>query len=310
MVTGVDRFREHFAPHEHQFVLIGGAACELLMEEAGLNFRATRDLDIVLIVEALDPAFSESFWQFVEDGGYEVRERSDGKRTLYRFQKSARSDYPAMLELFSRNPEGLVLAEGSHLTPLPIEEEAASLSAILLDSDYYDYLKGMVRALDGIPVLNEAAIIPFKARAWLDLTRRSEGDERVDEKNIKKHRNDIARLLQLLPADEQYDLPPSIRDDMTEFTLALRDAEDFDPKKFDVNMTRDVVVERFGPPTSFRKTAGCGRRLSDCRRFVARRSSRVPTGIRTSSSPGGPRAECPAFSPCRPDCPVSLFPER
>lgn len=61
MVAGVDRFRAHFSGHEHQYVLIGGAACELIMEEAGLDFRATKDLDIVLIVEALDPAFSETF---------------------------------------------------------------------------------------------------------------------------------------------------------------------------------------------------------------------------------------------------------
>ena len=163
MVTGIDRFRAHFADHEHQYVLIGGAACELLMDEAGLDFRATKDLDIVLIVEALDPAFAESFWSFIEEGGYDIRQRSDGKRILYRFQKPARSDFPAMLELFSRSPEGIKLADDSHLTPLPIDEEAASLSAILLDSDYYAFLKGMVRVIDGIPVLDEAAVIPFKA---------------------------------------------------------------------------------------------------------------------------------------------------
>ena len=48
MVIGVDRFRSHFASHEHQYVLIGGAACELIMDEVGLDFRATKDLDIVL----------------------------------------------------------------------------------------------------------------------------------------------------------------------------------------------------------------------------------------------------------------------
>ena len=103
MVAGAELFRAHFAGHDHQYVLIGGAACELLMGDAGLEFRATKDLDIVLIVEALDPAFSERFWGFVEAGGYEVRERSEGKRILYRFQKPATQGYPAMLELFSRN---------------------------------------------------------------------------------------------------------------------------------------------------------------------------------------------------------------
>jgi hypothetical protein len=46
MVTGVDRFRAHFVDHEHQYVLIGGAACELIMDDAGLDFRATARLTI------------------------------------------------------------------------------------------------------------------------------------------------------------------------------------------------------------------------------------------------------------------------
>jgi formylmethanofuran dehydrogenase subunit E len=69
MVAGIRRFRDHFAGHEDQYILIGGAACELIMDEVGLDFRATKDLDIVLIVEALDPAFSETFWAFIEERG-------------------------------------------------------------------------------------------------------------------------------------------------------------------------------------------------------------------------------------------------
>lgn len=244
MVVGVDRFREHFAEHDHQYVLIGGAACELLMDDVGLDFRATKDLDIVLIVEALDPAFSERFWAFVEEGGYEVRERSEGERILYRFQKPAKPDYPAMLELFSRNPEGLALAEGSQLTPLPIGEEAASLSAILLDEEYYAFLKSMVREVGGIPVLGEAAIIPFKARAWIDLGERREAGDRIDERDVKKHRNDVARLVQLLPADAHFEVPDKVRADMAAFVAALEGADEYDPRKFNVDMTRETVIGR------------------------------------------------------------------
>lgn len=35
-----------------------------------MNFRATRDLDMVLIVEALTPEFGEKFWKFIVDGKY------------------------------------------------------------------------------------------------------------------------------------------------------------------------------------------------------------------------------------------------
>lgn len=244
MVVGMDRFRAHFAGAEHQYVLIGGAACELVMADAGLDFRATKDLDIVLLVEALDPAFAERFWAFVEEGGYQIRERSEGERILYRFQKPATRDFPAMLELFSRNPEGLVLGEGSQLTPLPIGEEAASLSAILLDEDYYRFLKSMVRMLDDIPTLGEAAIIPFKAKAWLDLSARRDAGERVDDRDIKKHRNDVARILQLLAAEVRHALPETVKADMAAFVEALARDETFDPKAFQVAMDRATVIER------------------------------------------------------------------
>lgn len=244
MVIGVDRFRAHFAGHEHQYVLIGGAACELIMDEVGLDFRATKDLDIVLVVEALDSAFAERFWAFVEEGGYEVRERSEGAKVLYRFQKPKAGDFPAMLELFSRAREGLKLSEDAHLTPLPIDKAAASLSAILLDESYYDFLKSMVREVGGIPVLGEAAIIPFKARAWLDLTRQREEGGNVDEKNIRKHRNDVARLLQLLSQEARYELPSSVADDMRSFVEQATAEADYDPRQFKVNMTRDDVATR------------------------------------------------------------------
>lgn len=244
MVIGVDRFRAHFVGHEHQYVLIGGAACDLVMDEVGLDFRATKDLDIVLIVEALDRAFAERFWEFIEAGDYEIRERSEGEKILYRFQKPKAADFPAMLELFSRAPAGLELGADSRLTPLPIDQAVASLSAILLDESYYAFLKAMVRQVDGIPVLDEAAIIPFKARAWLDLTAQRETGERIDEKNIRKHRNDVARLLQLLSPESRYALPDIVAGDMRSFVERATAEADFDPKQFKVNITADEVGRR------------------------------------------------------------------
>ncbi|GLR45618.1 hypothetical protein GCM10007880_61360 [Mesorhizobium amorphae] len=57
------------------------------------------------------------------------------------------------------------------------ETAAASLSAVLLDEDYCAFLKSMVRDAGGIPVLNAAAIIPSKARAWLDLSSERDAGE-------------------------------------------------------------------------------------------------------------------------------------
>lgn len=45
MVRGLELFANWFAPHSKQYVLIGGTACSFLLEEVGLEFRATKDLN-------------------------------------------------------------------------------------------------------------------------------------------------------------------------------------------------------------------------------------------------------------------------
>lgn len=55
MVKGLDTFRKYFEEYKSQYVLIGGAACDIVFESNETSFRATRDLDMVLIVEALTP---------------------------------------------------------------------------------------------------------------------------------------------------------------------------------------------------------------------------------------------------------------
>ena len=52
MVNGFLKFREKFQGYENQYVIIGGTACDLIMENEELPFRATKDIDIVLIVES------------------------------------------------------------------------------------------------------------------------------------------------------------------------------------------------------------------------------------------------------------------
>lgn len=198
MVEGLDRFGSHFAAHTDQYVLIGGAACTLAMDEAGLAFRATKDLDIVLCVEALDEAFALSFWEFVRAGKYKFQEKATGEKQFYRFKQPASEGYPFMLELFARVSDLLTLSHEGHLTPIPIEAEVSSLSAILLDGDYYQFLQSGKRIVGAVPIVGPEHLIPLKVRAWLDLTWRREGGEQVDSKHIKKHKNDMFRLYAII----------------------------------------------------------------------------------------------------------------
>jgi len=245
VVRGLDVFREQFAGHADQLVLIGGTAATLAMEETGLEFRATKDLDIVLHIEALSPSFAEVFWRFVEAGGYEIRQASDtGKPVFYRFQKPADERFPVMLELFCRMPDGIKLAEGSHLTPIPIEEAAASLSAILLDAAYYEFILAGRKEVDGLPWVGEDRLIPLKASAWLDLGERQTQGEPVDSKNIRKHANDVLRLSQLLAPDVRIVVAPRIAQDLSRFLDGIEADRSIDPKSIGINSSVAEMVER------------------------------------------------------------------
>lgn len=217
MAVGLDRFGEHFADYTDRYVLIGGSAAWLVLDEAGLDPRATKDLDIVLCIEALDPAFGRTFWDFVRAGQYELQQKSDGAKAFYRFSKPAVSGFPAMLEIFSRPPQGLELGDDSHLTPIPISDDVSSLSAILLEDGYYEFLHAHKREIDGVSIVTEVCLIPLKARAWLDLTRRKAEGAQVDSKDIKKHRSDVVRLYQLLSPDDRISLPGQVKIDLHAF---------------------------------------------------------------------------------------------
>ncbi len=221
MVTGLDVFRAHFRDYSDRYLLIGGAACDLLMSAAGAAFRATKDLDIVLCAEALDSAFVGAFWEFVRAGGYAVQQKSTGKKQFYRFQKPTTSDYPFMLELFSRVPDALEIAAGSHLTPLPMEAEVSSLSAILMDDDYYAFIQSGRTEQDGLPVVGVEHLIPLKVHAWLDLTRRRASGESVDSKSVKKHKNDVFRLYQIIDPDAVPVTPDRVRNHLRDFIDAI-----------------------------------------------------------------------------------------
>lgn len=229
-MKGLDRFRAHFASAGHQYVLIGGAACDIVLGEAGLDARATKDLDIVLCIEAVDNAFFERLWNFIEAGGYTARERSSGVKEFYRFHKPANPDFPFVLELFSRKPDGVDFPEGAVLTPMPAADEIMSLSAILLDDNYYVLLQQQKRIVDGVSVLDEKALIPFKARAHLDLRQRKEAGDPVSTEDIKKHRSDVFRLAQLLPANAAITLAPSVANDLDRFLAVV--SGDADAKTF------------------------------------------------------------------------------
>ena len=240
MVKGLDIFRKYFADYGEQYVLIGGAACDIVFESIEANFRATRDLDMVLIIEALTPQFGEKFWGFIMDGKYRNKATNGGKPQFYRFDKPEDDSFPKMIELFCRTDFELKEVEG--ITPIHIDDEISSLSAILLDDDYYKTLLDGKVVKNGLSVLRPEYIILFKAKAYLDLKMRKESGGTVDSEDIKKHKKDILRIAAELMLERVADLPETVDSDVQTFIDSL-EQEPFDQNSLKIyGLKNDDVV--------------------------------------------------------------------
>ena len=243
MVKGLNGFKEWFRGYEDQFVIIGGTACDILMSEEGQDFRATKDIDMVLLVEALTADFGAKFWAYVEDGEYEHRKKSSAEPQFYRFSHPQKAGFPEMIELFSKRLDYISLPEDAVLTPLPLDDDLSSLSAILLDDEYYNLLLSGKTIIDGVSILNAEHLIPFKVKAWLDLTARKADGQAIDSKNIKKHKNDVFRLSQLLTPNSTLSASAAIKTDLENFFDAMK-TESVDLKALGIRGTTEETVSK------------------------------------------------------------------
>lgn len=70
-MEGENFLTEYMQKYSGDYILIGGNACVLNFENIGVNFRATVDLDIVLITESTNDQFYEHLWDYIVEHGYE-----------------------------------------------------------------------------------------------------------------------------------------------------------------------------------------------------------------------------------------------
>ena len=163
---------------------------------------------MVLIVEALTPEFGEKFWEFIQDGKYRNKATNGERPQFYRFDKPEDDSFPKMVELFCRSD--FELREMTGITPIHIDDTVSSLSAILLNDDYYNVLLAGKVIADGLSVLRPEYLILFKAKAYLDLKQRKENGEKIDSDDIKKHKKDVLRIAAELMLESITVLPIAI----------------------------------------------------------------------------------------------------
>lgn len=218
-VKGLEKFKEYFSDFKENYVIIGGTACSLILRDTDMKPRATKDFDMILVVEQMTPEFGRQFWQFIRDGEYTTRERKrDGGKSpvpeLFRFSQPQNERFPYQIELLSKRPDILGVPADFHLTPIPVGEEVSSLSAILMDEEFYHFTLAHSVTEDQLHIADFVGLICLKIKAYLNL---SEQKPPAHGSDIRKHMSDVFKLMVSGNIVEPLVLPESIKKDMTAF---------------------------------------------------------------------------------------------
>lgn len=218
-IKGLEKFKAYFSNFKENYVIIGGTACSVILRDADIKPRATKDIDMILIVEQMTPEFGRQFWQFIKDGEYTTRERKrdegrDPLPELFRFSQPHNEGFPYQIELLSKNPDILGVPANFHLTPIPVGEDVSSLSAILMDEEFYHFALAHSVTEDELHVADAIGLMCLKMKAYLNL---SEQEPPAHGSDIRKHMSDVFKLMVGGNIAEPVILSGNMKNDMYEF---------------------------------------------------------------------------------------------
>ena len=214
-VIGMEKFARHFAGYEDCYTIIGGAACEILMSQTPIDFRATKDVDMIILFEDKFREFAGLFWNYIREGGYTCEWKNSDEPHFYRFTEP-RAGYPKQIELFSRKPN-YHLESATPIVPIHVGDNASSLSAILLNDDFYEFMLKGRTVIRGLSVLSAGYVIPFKMYAWINLMKEKAEGRHINSRDLRKHKNDVFQLLQIVPEGEKIEVTGAVAEAVDEF---------------------------------------------------------------------------------------------
>ena len=79
------------------------------------------------------------------------------------------------------------------------------------------------RTIFGASVLGAEYLIPFKMYAWLDLKDRKTRGEHVNEGDLKKHKYDVFRLLQIVEPEKKIETSGLVSEAVKRFLIEIRE---------------------------------------------------------------------------------------
>lgn len=238
--AGLGHFQEYCKEFDEQYVVVGGFATVMLLdEELGEGHgKATFDIDLVLLTNN-SVELAQKIKQYITDGKYDIQVGEKDQYKYYRFNNPKEENFAKEIEIFASNENELKLDDGQRILPIDPEEGLYSLSAIMLDPEYFEMIKNNVNKSTEAPCTNTQATIMLKMSAFYDLKKK-------EDNKWKKHRRDILKLSLLLTGEEEIKLIGRMKEDFDSFIQHLK--EELDQKSIKsfadgLPIYKDQVIE-------------------------------------------------------------------
>lgn len=227
VVQGLEVFRQYLAGQEEKFVIVGGTAIQLVrgqyLEDGSNAFsgepRVTKDIDILVVIDKLDQDFINAIQKLIVDGEYQCEKKKE-TNYYYRFVQKNNLSFPGKIELLTRDP----FPENDKFKYASLTGGfKGSLSAIVLDSEYYAFAKDHTEKINGLYSLPEIGLIVLKVSASLNrLEEYQKKSEQAKDRDYfyldyQKHLQDVFLLVGELKPEVKADVSEKIKNRLTEF---------------------------------------------------------------------------------------------
>lgn len=231
---GLSHFQDYCKDFHEYYVVVGGFATIMLLErELEGHGKATFVIDLVLLTTT-SVEMSKKIKEYVIEGEYTIQKGDKDQYHYYRFIEPKKEHFAKEIELFASNENDLNLDDSQRIIPIDPEEGVYSLSAIMLDPEYFNMIKNNVEKGLRAPCTNTQATIMLKMSAFNDL--KSDGN-----KKWKKHRSDILKLSLLLTGEERIEFVGRMKDDFDSFICHLENEVD---QKAIKDIVKPLIVKK------------------------------------------------------------------
>ncbi|MCE9872396.1 hypothetical protein LZ667_13490 [Hafnia alvei] len=228
-MVGMEFLSEYMKAYADEYILIGGNACALHFQKLGTDFRATADLDIVLLVESENDGFLQCLSKFLDEKKYigKTFNGSNQGGSAYRFvlpEGKNDDSLPVQIELFSKKPNYFDETQSKHLHITPIEtgQGISNFSAILLDDELYEYIRGSRETVADVTTVNLNCLLGLKSIAWHGNQKLLDDGAEVSNIDVIKHPSDMLRIISVLD-DGDVEYPAFIFNSLQESKVKFAD---------------------------------------------------------------------------------------